>query len=235
MTDYHQLTYTLFQASGDAFYQRWKVDENFRDFLKNNQSAVDKIRERTQWNLRQGGAMVRRTARQSIRTVKNPDKHSKPGEPPKSHTGKLKNAIRFAVDETKDTVVVGPEKNQPGNVPEVLEYGGFVELSGKWKARVFKYGKDVWGPVDVSETRYWPSHQRTSGLDQAGKRTWKWVVRRPLTSQAMASRATRLWNEILHSGRLSRLKEQLLEARPYMAAAFQKNRQKLMEIFMDSL
>lgn len=236
MSDYSQF-YQPFQTKPDAaFWTRWKMDADFRKFVgQQNTATLEKIREQNRNNLTQAGAVVRRTARQSIRTVKNPDKHSRPGEPPKSHTGRLKNAIRFEVDETNDTVVVGPEKNKPGNVPEVLEYGGFVGLSGKWKVRIFRYGEDAWGPVDVSPTRHWPSHQRTSGVDGSGERTWMYTVRRPLTTPAMASRATRLWNEILHSGRLSRLKKQMLEARPYMAAALQKNRRKLMEIFLDSL
>lgn len=55
---------------------------------------------------------------------RRPQYHSKPGQPPRSITGVLKELIFFAFDRPNHTTVVGPAKtNSPSGAPERLEHG----------------------------------------------------------------------------------------------------------------
>ena len=78
------------------------------------------------------GSFVRRTAMKSIRNAK---KTSKPGEPPKGKTGKLRDLLLFQYDPKSRNDVIGPAKTNQvffngngkpvtGTVPEVIEEGG---------------------------------------------------------------------------------------------------------------
>lgn len=73
--------------------------------------------------LNRAGAMVRLTARRSIRKSKGT---SAPGEPPKSHGQHLlRSKIFYALDPRRNDVVIGPVKlNKPGTAPATLEHGG---------------------------------------------------------------------------------------------------------------
>lgn len=79
------------------------------------------------------GAFTRITARRSIRKRKA---ISLPGNPPSSHTGTHRSGIFFAPDESRRSVVIGPERVQTspsgrprrGTKPEVLEYGGEIAI-----------------------------------------------------------------------------------------------------------
>lgn len=86
------------------------------------------------------GAFVRNAARWSIRKAPKAGdtwksiggqqvlwrETSKPGEPPYSRTGLLKDNIFYAYDPASRSVVIGPVRLSRSkiNVPEVLEYGG---------------------------------------------------------------------------------------------------------------
>lgn len=88
------------------------------------QSAVDRVKRK---NLSRFGAFVRRTARSSIRKRKRGS--SRPGQPPFSKTGLLRQFILFGYDAAAESVVIGPAKlNKPGSAPEVLEHGGVAEI-----------------------------------------------------------------------------------------------------------
>ena len=69
------------------------------------------------------GAFVRQRARTSIKA-----RHaiSRPGAPPSSHVGLLKQFILFAYDATRRSVVIGPARlnAKTGDAPRLLEYGG---------------------------------------------------------------------------------------------------------------
>jgi hypothetical protein len=81
------------------------------------------------------GAFVRQSARQSIRNRKKP---SRPGQPPSSHTGILKQFIFFGYDAYRRSVVIGPvvTARKASGIPETLEYGGKVTItSGKAKGK----------------------------------------------------------------------------------------------------
>ncbi|MBO6102290.1 MAG: hypothetical protein J6P03_03440 [Opitutales bacterium] len=96
--------------------------------------VMQAIRKRGPVALARAGAYMRGIARRKIRTVKNKQKHSAPGEPPRAHDNRYKNAIAFAVNAEALTVSVGPvlypdSKGNPGGrtVPQTLEHGGPVK------------------------------------------------------------------------------------------------------------
>lgn len=85
--------------------------------------------------LRRFGAFVRRTALGSIRKRK---KTSKPGKLPSSHTGLLRNFIRFDYDSRQRSAVIGPirlTKKGRGEAPRILEYGGSTVIKDKGKRK----------------------------------------------------------------------------------------------------
>lgn len=83
--------------------------------------AVDKG---TRKALSKWGAYVRSDARRSLRNAKKNRPNSRPGEPPRLHTGELKRFLFFAYDLASKSVVVGPQKlTKLGSAPETLEYG----------------------------------------------------------------------------------------------------------------
>ena len=96
---------------------------------------TSKADAQTKKTLSRFGAFVRQSARQSIRKRK---KSSRPGQPPSSHTGILKQFIYFGYDSYRRSVVIGPvvTSRKSSGIPEVLEYGGKVTItSGKAKGK----------------------------------------------------------------------------------------------------
>lgn len=115
-----------------AFFDRKRV-----------KNAMDKATLRA---MRKGGAQVRLVARRSIRRRKGT---SRPGSPPHSQTGILRESIYFAWDGRKRSVVIGPARlNKPAplgaarTTAELLEKGGRVRRQhsgGRGKRRVLQY------------------------------------------------------------------------------------------------
>jgi len=98
-------------------------------------SIQNKVDTATRKRLSQFGAYVRQTARRSLRKRK---RSSRPGQPPSSHTGLLKQFILFGYDSNRQSVVIGPVAlaRKSSGVPEVLEYGGKVTIQwGKTKGK----------------------------------------------------------------------------------------------------
>ena len=115
------------------------------------QRAVDRARRQS---LSRGGAIIRQTAKHSIRKRKAV---SAPGSPPSSHEGTLRRLMRFGYDRSAGSVVVGPmatnqvffdRQRQPvrGTVPSVLEYGGQITI-----LEIFKFGR--WQRADLRSRR----------------------------------------------------------------------------------
>lgn len=82
------------------------------------------------------GAYVRRVSRNSIRKVGKKGAAAKPGQPPKSRTGLLKQHIYFVYDKANDSVIIGPaalsgRRDQSRPATEVLEVGGTVTRDGE--------------------------------------------------------------------------------------------------------
>lgn len=102
----------------------YRVKSNFFDREKIIKS-VDRARRK---NLSKSGAFIRRAARSSIRPGGKSGIVSKPGEPPRSHSGELKRKIFFAYEPLNDGVVVGPVGFGRSKAPSLLEYGGSVQV-----------------------------------------------------------------------------------------------------------
>ena len=98
------------------------------------QSVINATDTATRNVLSKFGAFVRRTMKSSIRKRK---RTSRPGEPPSSHAGQLKDFIYFAYEPATDNVVIGPEKLNAkiGNAPEALEYGGTSRIATYRRAK----------------------------------------------------------------------------------------------------
>ncbi|CAN5409979.1 hypothetical protein BH11PLA2_BH11PLA2_34590 [soil metagenome] len=77
--------------------------------------------------LTQFGALVAERAKASITDSKKP---SRPGEPPHSHSGTLRNLIVSYYNPDACSVYVGPEKlsGKIGDAPVVLELGGETQI-----------------------------------------------------------------------------------------------------------
>lgn len=74
-------------------------------------------------SLGRASAYIRGIARRSIRKVKS-GKPSDPGKPPRSPTGRLKDAIFFAVDKPRGEAVIGPTLSVVGRIGRTHEFGG---------------------------------------------------------------------------------------------------------------
>lgn len=85
---------------------------------------------------------VRRTAMNSIKRG-GKGKTSRPGAPPVSHTGALKNWIRYAWERHTKTAVVGPVRLKHFRAPRALEYGG----TSKWMKRTRGFWAAGWQRV----------------------------------------------------------------------------------------
>lgn len=89
------------------------------------------------------GARVRRTAQQSMRTVKKKRPPSPAGNPPNAFRGFIKKGkfgVSFRYDKQQESVVVGPEPFYPSNSDQVVgthEHGGTLRVGrgGRIRAR----------------------------------------------------------------------------------------------------
>jgi len=80
---------------------------------------IEAARRATFKNMNHAGGYIRRVAMNSIKKRKT---SSKPGEPPNTQTGRLRRAIRYAV-EGDYGVVIGPALNEIGQIGAVHEHG----------------------------------------------------------------------------------------------------------------
>jgi len=173
-----------------------------------NKLADDAVEKR----LLKFGAFVRSDARRSIR--KEPkgtrrERNSKPGAPPLSHTGNLRENIFFGLDKRENSVVIGPHKNRSGYAPEALEYGGRATING-FVPKVYTLGD-----------------RGAIGRDKAGR-----VVVCKLKTAEMVARANRFAIE-RNDAAISRTVK--IEARPYMSPAFERNLPHAPQLFRNSL
>ncbi len=74
-------------------------------------------------NLRRVGAFIRTRAKSLMRKRKGT---SAPGKPPHSHVGTLKRFIFFGLDQSRESVAIGPVlvKANTQTAPKALEFGG---------------------------------------------------------------------------------------------------------------
>lgn len=98
-----------------------------------DRAPIDRVVDRqTKKAFSKFGAYVRRKAKGLIRKVGKKGASARPGQPPKSRTGLLKDHIYFAYDPTNKSVVIGParlenlDRGQSRRTPGLLERGGYV-------------------------------------------------------------------------------------------------------------
>lgn len=94
--------------------------------------------------LYRAGAYLRTTAR---RKIKKSNKASRPGRPPHTREGQLRNAILFAVDEGKKIAWVGPSARLISDIAKYHEFGGVQVRKSKRK----EYRIGIPGPVDIQD------------------------------------------------------------------------------------
>lgn len=105
-----------------------------KDFFFDRAVVMDMIDKAARKGLGYFGAVVRLTAKRSIKNAKNCYDHSTAGNPPKSHVGTLKKMIYYAWDPNTRSVVIGPQLFTPmTGAPETLEYGGVAYIRFKKK------------------------------------------------------------------------------------------------------
>lgn len=166
---------------------------------------------------RRAGAVVRLTARRSIRTVKKP---STPGNPPHARGRRFKNSITYQSD--AGGVVVGPVRFQNfKSTPAVLEYGGQRTTAlGAIVARKLRADK-----VLNRQNQLPPRKSKRTGKD------WRARIH---NRDAMIKRlrATgKIGENVLTSDESREKKTFRIAPRPYMGPALNVNRDKITSFF----
>ena len=166
---------------------------------------------------RRAGAVVRLTARRSIRVVK---KASSPGSPPHARGRRFKNSITYQSD--AGGVVVGPVRFQNfDSTPAVLEYGGQRTATlGAIVARKLRADK-----VLNRQNQLPPRKSKRTGKD------WRAKIH---NRDAMIKRlraSGKIGENVLTSDERREKKTFRIAPRPYMGPALNVNRDKITSFF----
>ena len=166
---------------------------------------------------RRAGAVVRLTARRSIRTVKKP---STPGNPPHARGRRFKNSITYQSD--AGGVVVGPVRFQNfDSTPAVLEYGGQRTTSlGAIVARKLRADK-----VLNRQNQLRPRKSKRTGKD------WRAKVHKRDAMIRRLRAAGKIGPDVLTTDESREKKTFRIAPRPYMGPALNVNREKITSFF----
>lgn len=166
---------------------------------------------------RRAGAVVRLTARRSIRTVKKP---STPGNPPHARGRRFKNSITYQSD--AGGVVVGPVRFQNfDSTPAVLEYGGQRTTAlGAIVGRKLRADK-----VLNRQNQLPPRKSKRTGKDWRAKIHNRDAMIRRLRA------AGKIGENVLTSDESREKKTFRIDPRPYMGPALDINRDKIINFF----
>ena len=166
---------------------------------------------------RRAGAVVRLTARRSIRTVKKP---STPGNPPHARGRRFKNSITYQSD--AGGVVVGPVRFQNfDSTPAVLEYGGQRTTTlGAIVARKLRADK-----VLNRQNQLPPRKSKRTGKDWRAKIHNRDAMIRRLRA------AGKIGSDVLTTDESREKKTFRIAPRPYMGPALNVNREKITSFF----
>ena len=166
---------------------------------------------------RRAGAVVRLTARRSIRTVKKP---STPGNPPHARGRRFKNSITYQSD--AGGVVVGPVRFQNfDSTPAVLEYGGQRTATlGAIIARKLRADK-----VLNRQNQLPPRKSKRTGKDWRAKIHNRDAMIRRLRA------AGKIGSDVLTTDESREKKTFRIAPRPYMGPALNVNREKITSFF----
>jgi len=128
-----------------------QIGVNWKAFFQ-KRPVTDYVRRKERRFLGRAGGTLRKIAKQSIKRkgiARKPPKNkyladgktytkayrrwkaeivkqpaSRPGTPPFTHTGALRNAIRYAVDFSRRTVYIGPTRSEIVDIGKIHEHGG---------------------------------------------------------------------------------------------------------------
>ena len=166
---------------------------------------------------RRAGAVVRLTARRSIRTVKKP---STPGNPPHARGRRFKNSITYQSD--AGGVVVGPVRFQNfQSTPAVLEYGGQRTATlGAIVSRKLRADK-----VLKRQNQLPPRKSKRTGKDWRAKIHNRDAMIRRLRA------AGKIGSDVLTTDESREKKTFRIAPRPYMGPALNVNREKITSFF----
>lgn len=166
---------------------------------------------------RRAGAVVRLTARRSIRTVKKP---SNPGSPPHARGRRFKNSITYQSD--AGGVVVGPVRFQNfDSTPAVLEYGGQRTTTlGAIVARKLRADK-----VLKRQNQLPPRKSKRTGKD------WRQKIHNRDAMIRRLRAAGKIGSDVLTSDESREKKTFRIAPRPYMGPALNVNREKITSFF----
>lgn len=166
---------------------------------------------------RRAGAVVRLTARRSIRTLK---KASTPGNPPHARGRRFKNSITYQSD--AGGVVVGPVRFQNfDSTPAVLEYGGQRTATlGAIVARKLRADK-----VLNRQNQLPPRKSKRTGKDWRAKIHNRDAMIRRLRA------AGKIGENVLTTDESREKKTFRIAPRPYMGPALNVNRDKITSFF----
>ena len=166
---------------------------------------------------RRAGAVVRLTARRSIRTVKKP---STPGNPPHARGRRFKNSITYQSD--AGGVVVGPVRFQNfDSTPAVLEYGGQRTATlGAIIARKLRADK-----VLNRQNQLPPRKSKRTGKD------WRAKVHNRDAMIRRLRAAGKIGSDVLTTDESRKKKTFRIAPRPYMGPALNVNRDKITSFF----
>lgn len=111
-----------------------RVDLKIAQHWERVRRESERVQKRT---LFKAGGFGRKVMKNSIRKRKGP---SRPGSPPHSHVGPLRDLMAYEVDQSLAAVTIGPKifrasRGLPTPVPEVLDVGGHV-TTGRRRRRV---------------------------------------------------------------------------------------------------
>lgn len=166
---------------------------------------------------RRSGAVIRLTARRSIRTVKKP---SNPGSPPHARGRRFKNSITYRSD--SEGVVVGPVRFQNfDSTPAILEYGGNRTASlGAIVGRKLRADK-----VLKRQNQLPARKSKRTGKDWRAKIHNRDAMVRRLRAEG------KIGDMVLTSDESREKKTFRIEPRPYMGPALDINRDKIINFF----
>ena len=196
------------------------IKTNIRSTFNKNQviSNLSRLERRA---LSRAGAYVAETARRSIKRSR---KQSKPGRPPFSHTDKLRNMIRSAVDANRVMAIAGAlqryDVESEGLAPAALEHGGvtkFVPSFGR------KYRPGDVGIMELGKG------DRTITLPSGGKT--KATYARIKTSEQLerANANLRKLNQLAEKKKVV-----VIAARPFMSTAMIQSQRAITSFFKES-
>lgn len=182
-------------------------------------AVIRAIDQATRKVLSKFGSILMRSARKSMKSGRKGKVVSRPGEPPRSQKGQLKQFLFFSWDPASHSLVVGPSKLPSGGgiVPGTLEFGGTRAGVRNPLRRLRKIGDG--GEIAVDRPGGKPN------------RFGRLVTYARITTAAQAARANELQEEMYGPEKITFR----IEARPYMGPALRRDVDKLPPMWAGSV